>query len=191
MNKAIFLDRDGTLIEEVNFLHKPEQVRWIKGVPEKLATLYKQGWYLIMVTNQSGVARGYFTMDDVNKVYEYMQNSLRSYGAQFQAMYCCPHHPVFSQTKAEQNCSCRKPKPGMYLQAQKDWNLDLSQSLAFGDKLTDIEAPLALGCRSFLVGTGYGASEAAKLQDSRYAKAEKCVDLAAGLDLFIINPFRL
>ena len=186
MNKAIFLDRDGTLIEEVNFLHKPEQVSWIKGVPERLAALYKQGWLLIMVTNQSGVARGYFTMDDVNKVYEYMQESLRSYGAQFQAMYCCPHHPVFSKTAEEKNCSCRKPKPGMYLQAKKDWNLDLSQSLAFGDKLTDIEAPLSLGCRSFLVGTGYGASEASKLKDTRYAKIEQCADLAAGLDVFLI-----
>ncbi len=185
MNKAIFLDRDGTLIEEVNFLHKPEQVRWIEGVRERLAALYKQGWRLIMVTNQSGVARGYFTMDDVNKVYAYMQDTLRPYGAHFQAMYCCPHHPVFSQNEADRHCSCRKPKPGMYLQAQKDWDLDLSQSIAFGDKLTDIEAPLSLGCRCFLVGTGYGASEASKLQDDRYAKIETCSDLAAGLDLFL------
>ncbi len=185
MNRAIFLDRDGTLIEEVNFLHKPEQVRWIEGVPERLAALYKQGWLLIMVTNQSGVARGYFTMDDVDKVYQYMQESLRPYGAQFQAMYCCPHHPLFSPTEAERHCSCRKPKPGMYLQAQQDWDLNLSQSLAFGDKLTDIEAPLALGCRTFLVGTGYGAKEANKLADSRYAKVETCPDLATGLAPFI------
>ncbi|MGM9997915.1 MAG: D-glycero-alpha-D-manno-heptose-1,7-bisphosphate 7-phosphatase [Candidatus Bruticola sp.] len=185
MNKAIFLDRDGTLIEEVNFLHKPEQVRWIAGVPEALAALYKQGWLLIMVTNQSGVARGYFTMDDVNKVYDYMQNSLRLYGAQFRAMYCCPHHPQYSLSEADRNCSCRKPKPGMYLQAQRDWDINLTESAAFGDKLTDIEAPLSLGCRCFLTSTGYGMSEAAKLDQPGYHKVERCNSLAEGLQLFI------
>ncbi|MGM9992553.1 MAG: D-glycero-alpha-D-manno-heptose-1,7-bisphosphate 7-phosphatase [Candidatus Bruticola sp.] len=185
MNKAIFLDRDGTLIEEVNFLHKPEQVRWIAGVPEALAALYKQGWLLIMVTNQSGVARGYFTMDDVNKVYDYMQNDLRTYGAQFQAMYCCPHHPQFSVSAAEKNCSCRKPKPGMYLQAQQDWDLDLSSSIAFGDKITDIEAPLSLGCRCFLTSTGYGLKEASQLTQQRYNKVERCASLTEGLQQFI------
>lgn len=122
MNKAIFLDRDGTLIEEVNFLHKPEQVRWIEGVREKLAALYKQGWRLIMVTNQSGVARGYFTMDDVNKVYTYMQDSLRPYGVQFQAMYCCPHlyfpkaKPIAIVLVASPSlvCICKPRKTGIW-----------------------------------------------------------------------------
>lgn len=178
MNKAIFLDRDGTLIEEVNYLSKPEQVRWIKDVPQTLAKLANDGWLLIMITNQSGVGRGYFTMDDVNNVYEHMQKELARYGTKFTSMYCCPHTP-------QDNCLCRKPQITMYLQAQKDWNLDLNQCVAFGDKLADLQGPLLLGSRAFLVETGYGKEEIYPNIKKDYPKLEFCSDLTQGcLDLF-------
>lgn len=186
MNKALFLDRDGTLIEEVNFLHSPEQVRWIEGVPEALARLCAQGWLPVMVTNQSGVARGLFTMEDVQSVYDYMQNSLKPYGAELAAMYCCPHHPDFSSAPEERNCSCRKPGHGMYLQAARDFSLDLSRCAAFGDRLTDVQAPLELGCRSFLVRTGYGKTNeqtARNDKSGRFSRLEFCDTLADGLRL--------
>ncbi len=163
MNKAVFLDRDGTIIEEANYLSSPSQVRWIPGVPQALAKLAQDGWLLIIVTNQSGVARGYFSLNEVQKVYQYLQRELASYGAQFTAQYCCPHHPQYSRTEAERYCLCRKPQPGLFLQAQKDWNIDFKSSMAFGDKLTDLMAPLSLGCRSFLVQTGYGPQEWKKI----------------------------
>ncbi len=188
MNRAIFVDRDGTLIEEVNFLSKPSQVRWIPGVLERLAQLYRQGWQIIMVTNQSGVARGLFTLEDVQAVYAFMQSQLEEYGGRFQAMYCCPHHPQFSLTEAERHCSCRKPQPGMYLQAQKDWDLDLKRCVAFGDKLSDLQGPLQLGCRAFLVGTGYGAAERLQIDPARYPQLEFCSDLSAGLELLLPAP---
>ncbi|MBQ7529472.1 HAD family hydrolase [bacterium] len=173
MNRAIFLDRDGTLIEEANYLSRPEQVKWIPGVPQNLAKLACEGWLLIVVTNQSGVGRGYFTMDDVNNVHEHMQKELARYGAKFTAMYCCPHSPA-------DNCLCRKPQATMYSQAQRDWNLDLSHCVAFGDKLADLQGPIKLGCRAFLVKTGYGREEIYPDIKRDYPKLEFCTDLAEG-----------
>lgn len=170
-DKAVFLDRDGTLLEEFHYLSKAEDMRWIPGVREALAELYKEGWLLIIATNQSGIARGYFTQKDADAVNERMQSDLRSFGAEFAHIYCCPHHPEYSRLPEERNCSCRKPLPGMFLQAQKDFGLDFTKCAAFGDRLRDLTAPAALGCRCFLVESGYGREESAKLD--KYACAAK------------------
>ncbi|MBQ7502076.1 HAD family hydrolase [bacterium] len=182
-NKAVFLDRDGTLLEEVHYLAKTEDMRWIPGVREALARLYKEGWLLIIVTNQSGIARGYFTQRETDAIYEQMQRDLQSCGAEFAHMYCCPHHPEYSRLPEERNCSCRKPLPGMFLQAQREFGLNMTECAAFGDRLRDLSAPADLGCRCFLVQSGYGPKEAAKLNTSDYAeKIEICRTFSEGAE---------
>ena len=139
LNKVVFLDRDGTLNEEVNYLHKPEDMKLLPGVPQALKKLKDAGYKLIVVTNQAGVARGYYT------------------GAEIDAFYYCPHHPVHGIGAYKKVCNCRKPGTGMFEMAEKDFPVDRAASYMIGDKLLDTEAGQKFGVTSILVGTGYGA----------------------------------
>lgn len=156
--KAVFLDRDGTLIVERNYLGDPAGVALLEGVPQALKQLSDAGFLLVMVTNQSGVARGFFTMDDVVRVNGRVEELLEREGVRLDAVYICPHYERGSVPEYAVSCNCRKPRPGMALAAAKDWDLDLSSSYMIGDKPADVSFGRNFGAReSYLVRTGHGA----------------------------------
>lgn len=157
MNRAIFLDRDGTLNEEAEYLSDPAGLVLLPGAGEALKVLTDMGFLLVVVSNQSGVARGYFGIGEVEAVNERLAGLLRPYGVHFDLIAYCPHHPDHTGP-----CSCRKPEPGMLMDAARKLDVDLSRSWMVGDKLADVEAGAAAGCRTALVLTGYGKKELAK-----------------------------
>lgn len=146
MNKAAFFDRDGTLIYDVGYLSKVEQIKIIPEMINLCKYLSDSGYELFVVTNQSGIARGYFNEKFVKQTHVIIKNSFEQYGINLKAFYYCPHHPEYGTL-----CDCRKPKPGMLLKAAKEFNLNLHESLMFGDKELDIQAGEAAGCKSFLM----------------------------------------
>jgi D-glycero-D-manno-heptose 1,7-bisphosphate phosphatase len=149
---AVFLDRDGTINVEVNYLHRPADLDLIPGVPQAIARLNAAGLPVFVVTNQAGIARGYYTVADMCVLHEHLNALLGGYGAHIDAFYYCPHHPEFTGP-----CVCRKPAPGMVLAAAADHDLDLSRSWLIGEAAGVMGAGCAAGCRTILVRTGYGA----------------------------------
>ncbi len=148
MRKAVFLDRDGTLNVEVEYLHEIEKIQILPGVVEALKILKRKGFLLIVISNQSGIGRGYFSAEDVNRVNEHMNRLLQKDGVKLDGFYYCPHIQA-------DNCDCRKPKTKLYLQAARDFEIDLKKSYMVGDKVTDIIAADELGCGQGLVQTGH------------------------------------
>lgn len=152
MKKAVFLDRDGTINVEVEYLHECEKLKFIPGSIEALALLKEKGYLLIVITNQSGVGRGYFPIEDVECVNQYMNHLLEEKNAGIDGFYCCPH-------VEEDHCTCRKPKTGLYRQAAREHDIDLKESYMVGDKVTDILAAEKLGCGYGLVLSGHNIEE--------------------------------
>lgn len=147
MNKAVFFDRDGVLnIDTIN-LHKVEDWIWINGAKDAIKFCNDNGYLAIIITNQSGVARGLFTLDDVNKVHNFVQEELKKIGAHIDAFFVCPHHIEGTVEPYNIECECRKPKPGMILQACKDFDIDIKQSYMVGDKERDCDAGINAGCK--------------------------------------------
>ncbi|GAM08173.1 D-glycero-alpha-D-manno-heptose-1,7-bisphosphate 7-phosphatase [Geobacter sp. OR-1] len=157
--RAVFIDRDGTINVEKEYLHRPEEFEFIPGAAEAIRILGEAGFIVVVVTNQSGVARGFYTEDDVRSLHRYMDHLLVQVGARVDAYYFCPHHPDNGIGKYRIACNCRKPLPGMLQQAAGELGIDLRSSWMIGDKLADLEAGNSAGCRSALVLTGYGATE--------------------------------
>ena len=148
---AVFLDRDGTLIEEVGYASRPEQIRILGGVARALAQLADAGYKLIVVTNQSGIARGYATEDDLERFHEALDRQLHLLGAAVDAYYACPHLPdpaLATRADLAVDCDCRKPKPGLLLRAAEDFRIDLEASWMVGDTWRDVAAGQAAGCRT-------------------------------------------
>ena len=162
-NRAVFLDRDGTINVEVQYLSKVEEFRLIPGVPYALQRLKDAGFLLVVVTNQSGIGRGLYDEAALQAIHDRMHEELGGFGITIDACYFCPHHPEHAKGDYRIECSCRKPLPGMLQQAALDLDIDLSRSYMIGDKLGDIEAGLNAGCTSLMVKTGYGAAEASRL----------------------------
>ena len=152
---AIFLDRDGTINFEVNYLYKPVDWEWIPGAIEAIKLLNANGFLVFVVSNQSGVARGEYTGEDVDKLHVYVNNQLQSHNGTIDAFYYCQHHPDYGEKK---QCACRKPKAGMIEQACIDYDIDLDKSWLIGDKLSDVQAGENAGVSTILVMTGYGGS---------------------------------
>ena len=137
-NKAVFLDRDGTVIIDKAYLSDVSQIEFIKGVPETLKALKKKGYLLIIVSNQSGVARGFYSEETVNEIHAEINNMLnRDYGFTLDAFYYCPHHPDYGIELYRKNCGCRKPAPGMVLKAAELYQIDIGMSFMIGDKPSD------------------------------------------------------
>lgn len=156
--KVVFLDRDGTINEEVNYLHRKEDLVLVSGVPEAIACLNRAGYEVIVVTNQAGVARGYYSEEDVCALHTYLNQVLEKDGAHIDAFYYCPHHPVHGIGAYRCVCRCRKPDIGLLENAeQQGGEIDKEHSWMIGDKVSDTEAGRRFGIRSILVGTGYGA----------------------------------
>lgn len=146
LRPALFFDRDGTLMKEVDHCHHPEEVEAIEGAALGLAKAHEQGWYNVIITNQSGIGRGYFTEEEFKSVQEELQRQL---GGLIDAAYMSPDLP-------QTNSLRRKPAPGMILEAVADLGIDLLSSFMIGDRASDIDAGKAAGCRTILVLTGYG-----------------------------------
>ena len=171
--EAVFLDRDGTLIEEVNYLSAPEQVKLIPGAAEAVRRLNAAGVLVVVVTNQAGVARGYFPESRVGAVHAHLSALLADRGAHIDAYFHCPHHPTEGVGAYRVACACRKPKPGLLLAAARELDIDLARSWMIGDKPCDAEAGAAAGCRTMLVRTGHGRALP--------VDAETVADLAAAI----------
>lgn len=140
MNKALFLDRDGVINVEVNYLHKIEDFKFIDGIFDLCKYYQDLGYLIIVVTNQSGIAREYYSEDDFQKLTSWMVDEFLKFGITLSHVYYCPHHEAISG-----ECDCRKPEPGMLLMAAKEYDLDLRSSILVGDKERDIEAGLNAG----------------------------------------------
>lgn len=150
-NRAVFLDRDGTLVHPVHFPSRPEQLRLYEGISPELGVLQKAGFRLVVITNQSGIAHGYFTEVDLQLMHEYLASQLAQFDVQLDGLYYCPHHPDGIIPEFAIHCGCRKPQPGMLLQAAADLDIDLPRSWFVGDILDDVEAGNRVGCRTVLV----------------------------------------
>ena len=155
-NKAILLDRDGTLIRELHYLHDPEQVVLEHNVAPGLRRLRDAGYLLIVITNQSGIGRGLFGEQDYRAVQARLAELLAAEGVQLAGAYHCPHHPTEARGEYLRECDCRKPGTGMLEAAIRDHDLDRGQTFLVGDNASDIGAGVRAGLRSVLVRTGYG-----------------------------------
>ena len=151
-NKAVFLDRDGTINIEKNYLYRIEDFVFLPGVIEALRLIQSCGYLLIIITNQSGIARGYYEEADFQKLNEWMLETLKEQGVKIDAVYYCPHHPEGKIERYRIKCHCRKPKTGMFYQAVEDFSLDLAQCFAVGDKIRDCSICENTMCQGFLVG---------------------------------------
>lgn len=142
--KTVFIDRDGTINVNVEYLDTPDNFQMYPGVAEGIKKLQDAGFKILVVTNQSGIARGFFTEETLNKIHERMKNELSEKNASIDGLYYCPHHP-------DDNCDCRKPKTAMFEKAIKDHDVDVSQSFIIGDRMMDVEAGKKIGCKTILV----------------------------------------
>jgi len=163
---AVFLDRDGTIVREAGYLRSPAQLRLLPGAAAAIRRLNGAGFAVIVATNQSGIARGMLTEEDLALVNGALQRRLARRGARVNACYFCPHHPEVGSPKYRRRCRCRKPAPGMLLRAAKDLDLDLARSFAIGDSARDLLAGRNAGARAILVRTGYGRRTEAELMAS-------------------------
>jgi len=156
---AVFLDRDGTINEEMGYINHPERFIIFPYVAESIKTINDLELKVIIVTNQSGVARGYFSESLVNELHRKLKKEMANQGAKIDAIYYCPHHPKEGHGQYKSDCECRKPKPGMILKAVKDYGLDLKKSYMIGDRYKDVLFAKNLNMKSGFVLTGYGRGE--------------------------------
>ena len=153
---AVFLDRDGTIIGEVDYLRRPQDVRLLPHAAAAIRRLNEAGLPVVVTTNQSGIARGMLTEKDLEAIHDVLRNRLAARGAHLDAIHFCPHHPDAGRGRYRRRCHCRKPAPGLLLRAANDLDLDLDRSYAVGDSERDLLAGRKVGCRTVLVQTGYG-----------------------------------
>lgn len=162
-NRAVFLDRDGVLIEDTGYPDDPERIPLLPGVAEGLARLQAAGWRLVVVTNQSGIARGRFTLARLAEIHDRLLAQLAAADITIDALYFCPHHPEAPLPEFHHACDHRKPLPGMLLSAARDLDLDLTQCWMIGDKESDVRAGHAAGCRTLrLTGSATSADATAR-----------------------------
>jgi D-glycero-D-manno-heptose 1,7-bisphosphate phosphatase len=152
--RAVFLDRDGVLIRDVHLLTRTDQVEFLPGAPAAVGRLNRAGLLTVVVTNQTVVARGLATEEDVARVHAWMQARLREEGGAIDRFYLCPHHPQATVPRYRVECTCRKPRPGMLLQAAAELGIDLGQSYLVGDRVSDVAAGRHAGVTTILVETG-------------------------------------
>lgn len=160
MDRAVFLDRDGVITQEPpHYTYRLDQLKLIPRSAEAIRLLNENRFLVIVVSNQSGVARGYYREEDAILFNQAMKEKLEKDGAYIDAIYYCFHHPEAKIKRYRVDCNCRKPKPGMFKRAKKELNIDLKHSFLIGDKLSDIEAGKSAGCKTIMVRTGYGVQE--------------------------------
>lgn len=155
LNKGVFIDRDDTISRDVHYCSRPEDFELLPKAAAGIKLLNQGGFKVVVITNQSGIARGYFTEDMLNKIHQKMVDELAKSGAHVDAIYFCPHHP-------DENCECRKPKPKLAHQAIKQLHIDPQQSFVIGDRLMDVELAKAIGCKSIMIPGEPGKAELSK-----------------------------
>jgi len=158
--RAVFLDRDGTVVRDVHHLRSIDQLRLLPGVADAIRRLNEAGLAVVVATNQSGIARGLLTEQELAALHDALLERLRRRRARLDAIYYCPHHPEIGTAPYRRRCRCRKPAPGLLLRAAKDLDLDLGASVVVGDSARDMEAGARAGCRAVLVRTGRRAEPA-------------------------------
>jgi D-glycero-D-manno-heptose 1,7-bisphosphate phosphatase len=180
VRRAAFLDRDGVINEERAFVHTVEEFAWVPGTVEALRHLKAAGYLLVIITNQSGIARGLYTEADYVALTQHMQNELAVHGVHLDAIDHCPHLPDAPVPRYRLDCECRKPRPGMIERICRTLDVDVSASILVGDRLSDIEAGRRAGVgRCFLVRSGQALDAAAEMMaDGVYANLATCVDAA-------------
>jgi D-glycero-D-manno-heptose 1,7-bisphosphate phosphatase len=156
VRRAVFLDRDGTLLEEGNYVSDLRQLVFFPFSVDAVRLLNQSGFAVVVITNQSGIARGIVKEAFVAEAHAFIDRKLAEGGARIDAYYYCPHHPEGTVEALRQECDCRKPRPGQLQQAAADLELDLTQSFVVGDRWSDVDAAVAVGGRGILVRTGYG-----------------------------------
>jgi D-glycero-D-manno-heptose 1,7-bisphosphate phosphatase len=154
IHRALFIDRDGTLVHARHYPSRPEHLILHDGAAEGLATLQRAGFKVIVITNQSGIARGYFSVDDLDRMHDHLRRELAARDITLDAIYYCPHHVDGTVQGLAIACGCRKPQPGMLLRAASELSIDLERSWFIGDILDDVEAGNHAGCRTVLVDLG-------------------------------------
>ncbi|OGC78390.1 MAG: hypothetical protein A2145_01690 [candidate division Zixibacteria bacterium RBG_16_40_9] len=162
-HKAVFLDRDGTIIQENGYISKINQVEFIPGSVKAIQILKSLGYKIVVITNQSGVAQGFFSEKSLKKVNNYLLKKLRQQKASVDGIYYCPHHPRVGLKNYKKDCDCRKPKTGLLKLAVKEKKLKLNDSVVIGDKISDVELGKNAKIKSILVLTGYGKKESKKI----------------------------
>ena len=150
-NRAVFLDRDGTVVVHISYARSPEQIHLLPGAAQAICEFRRRGYLAVLVTNQSGVGRGHFTEADLQAQHHKLRADLAAGGAALDGIYHCPHLPAELLPPGQSPCDCRKPKPGMIRRAASELNVDLSQSYMIGDSAGDIQAGKAAGCGTGLV----------------------------------------
>jgi D-glycero-D-manno-heptose 1,7-bisphosphate phosphatase len=157
--RAVFMDRDGTISEEVGYVNHPTRYKVFAYSAQAVRLLNEAGWLAVLVTNQAGVARGYFTEDLIGAVHDSLKANLESAGARLDAIYYCAHHPSVGEPPYRFECDCRKPKPGLIQRAAKDFEIELAESWMIGDRYSDIELARNAGVQAAFVLSGYGRGE--------------------------------
>lgn len=185
MNKAIFLDRDGTLNVEKNYLYRIEDFEWLPGAIEALRLLQDAGYLLIIVTNQSGIGRGYYTEEDYLKLEKWMARTLEEQGVNLSAVYHCPHLPDAQVKEYRKDCACRKPKLGMFQQAIADFDVDVDSSFAIGDKIRDCAICATTGCKGFLVAENERPEIIRQVKDGEYRGVRYAKDLLESAKIIV------
>ena len=161
-DRAVFVDRDGTMIEDVGYLDRLERLKLFPYTIDAIRLLNRAGFKVVVVTSQNGVAQGMLTEEFLDEAHEYLSKLCAAAGAKIDGYYYCPHSTHAAVERYRTDCECRKPKPGMILAAARDHALDLSQSIVIGDRWRDIEMGINAGTKAVLVETGYGRTEAAR-----------------------------
>nr|ELR5113229.1 D-glycero-beta-D-manno-heptose 1,7-bisphosphate 7-phosphatase [Providencia stuartii] len=179
---AIFLDRDGTINIDHGYVHKIDDFQFIDGAIEAMAELKNMGYALVVVTNQSGIGRGIYSEDSFMQLTEWMDWSLADRGVDLDGIYFCPHHPDAKEEEYRQDCNCRKPKPGMLLDAQAFLNIDMASSIMVGDKLADMQAGKAAN-----VGTTILVKSGETVTDEAIAAADLVIESIAELPNAVKN----
>lgn len=156
---GIFLDRDGTINEELEFISDPENIVLIPGSVDAIREANQLGLKVFVITNQSGIARGLIKEEDLVRVHNKLVKLLNAENAHLDAIYFCPHHPDYGEPPYRTLCDCRKPNTGMLKQAEAEFNIDLKKSFIIGDRIIDIQTAHAAGAKSILVLTGYGKNQ--------------------------------
>lgn len=177
-NRAVFIDRDGTINVNVGYIDNPEEFKIYPGVIEGIKLLEKKGFKIIIVTNQSGIGRGYFSKKTLEKINQKMKDELSTNGANIDAIYYCPHHP-------DENCDCRKPKTGMLETAITDFNINAEKSYFIGDRILDMEAGRRIGCKTVLVPEDKEKIDK-EMKESDIIPDKVCDDFYSGI-LYILN----
>lgn len=167
--RAVFLDRDGTLVRPRHYPSQPQDLVLFDGIAPSLRTLQAAGFRLVVITNQSGLAHDYFSEDDLARMHDYLRRMLEEHSVRLDAIYYCPHHPDGVVPALAISCDCRKPRPGMLLRAAHDLRLDLAASWFLGDILDDVEAGNSAGCRTVLVDLGTEPAPASGVRRPTYA----------------------